>query len=91
MSFINPCHRSLAYGDGHIQDDGQLGQVVRVVGDDGLEGGFGHHHWVNVGAAGCVRCGRETSGREHLAEDRDARRGVAEDHRPAHAPDLVLA
>jgi len=34
MSFINPCHRSLAYGDGHIQDDGQLGQVVRVVGDD---------------------------------------------------------
>ena len=34
MSFINPCHRSLAYGDGHIQGDGQLGQVVRVVGDD---------------------------------------------------------
>ena len=27
MSFINPCHRSLAYGDGHIQGDGQLGQV----------------------------------------------------------------
>ena len=22
MSFINPCHRSLAYGDGHIQGDG---------------------------------------------------------------------
>ncbi|AJY71337.1 MAG: hypothetical protein KUA37_08705 [Desulfomicrobium sp.] len=34
MSFINPCHRGLAYGDGHIQGDGQLGQVVRVVGDD---------------------------------------------------------
>ena len=34
MSFVNPCHRSLAYGDGHIQGDGQLGQVVRVVGDD---------------------------------------------------------
>ena len=34
MSFINPCHRGLAYGDGHIQGDGQLGQIVRVVGDD---------------------------------------------------------
>ncbi|MGD8834280.1 MAG: hypothetical protein PVI54_05645 [Desulfobacteraceae bacterium] len=34
MAFINPCHRGLAYGDGHIQGDGQLGQVVRVVGDD---------------------------------------------------------
>ena len=34
MSFINPCHRSLAYGDGHIQGDGQLGQVVRIVGND---------------------------------------------------------
>ena len=34
MSFINPCHRRLAYGAGHIQGDGQLGQVVRVVGDD---------------------------------------------------------
>ena len=33
MSFINPCHRSLAYGDGHIQGDGQLGQMVRVVGN----------------------------------------------------------
>jgi hypothetical protein len=34
MPFINPCHRRLAYGDGHIQGDGQLGQVVRIVGDD---------------------------------------------------------
>jgi hypothetical protein len=34
MAFINPCHRGLAYGDGHIQDNSQLGQVVRVVGDD---------------------------------------------------------
>ena len=34
MALINPCHRGLAYGDGHIQGDGQLGQVVRVVGDD---------------------------------------------------------
>jgi hypothetical protein len=34
MAFINPCHRGLAYGDGHIQGDGQLGQVVRVAGDD---------------------------------------------------------
>jgi hypothetical protein len=34
MAFINPCHRGLAYGDGHIQGAGLLGQVVRVVGDD---------------------------------------------------------
>ncbi len=34
MSFINPCHRGLAYGDGYMQGDGQLGQVVRVVGND---------------------------------------------------------
>ena len=34
MALINPCHRGLAYGDGHIQGGGQLGQVVRVVGDD---------------------------------------------------------
>ena len=34
MAFINPCHRGLAYGDGHIQGKGKLGQVVRVSGDD---------------------------------------------------------
>ena len=34
MSFINPCHRGLAYGDGHIQGDGELGQVVTIVGND---------------------------------------------------------
>ena len=34
MSFINPNHRGLAYGDGYMQGDGQLGQVVTVVGND---------------------------------------------------------
>jgi len=34
MAFINPTHRGLAYGDGYLRGDGQLGQVVRVVGDD---------------------------------------------------------
>ena len=34
MSFINPIHRGLAYGDGYLLGDGQLGQVVRIVGDD---------------------------------------------------------
>ena len=34
MSFINPCHRGLAYGDGYMQGDGALGQVVRLAGDD---------------------------------------------------------
>lgn len=34
MSFINPNHRGLAYGDGHMQGDGMLGQVVRIAGDD---------------------------------------------------------
>ena len=34
MSFINPCHRGLAYGDGYMQGEGQLGQVVRVAGND---------------------------------------------------------
>ena len=42
MALINPCHRGLAYGDGHIQGDGQLGQVVRVVGDDLFFGQFDH-------------------------------------------------
>ena len=34
MAFINPCHRGLAYGDGYMQGDGALGQVVKVVGSD---------------------------------------------------------
>ena len=34
MPYINPNHRGLAYGDGYMQGDGQLGQVVRIVGDD---------------------------------------------------------
>ncbi len=34
MPFINPNHRGLAYGDGYLQGDGQLGQVVRIVGND---------------------------------------------------------
>jgi hypothetical protein len=31
---INPCHRGLAYGDGHIQGAGALGQVVSIAGND---------------------------------------------------------
>jgi hypothetical protein len=34
MSFINPCHRGLSYGDGHMQGAGALGQVVRIAGND---------------------------------------------------------
>jgi hypothetical protein len=34
MAFINLNHRGLAYGDGYLQGDGQLGQVVRIVGND---------------------------------------------------------
>ena len=34
MPFINPCHRGLAYGDGHIQGAGALGQVVSIAGND---------------------------------------------------------
>jgi len=34
MSFINPNHRGLAYGDGYMQGGGELGQVVTVVGND---------------------------------------------------------
>ena len=34
MPFINPCHRGLAYGDGHIQGEGALGQVVAITGND---------------------------------------------------------
>jgi len=34
MPYINPNHRGLAYGDGYMQGDGQLGQVVKIAGDD---------------------------------------------------------
>ena len=34
MAFLNPNHRGLAYGDGYMQGDGQLGQVVKIVGND---------------------------------------------------------
>ena len=34
MGFINPCHRGMAYGDGYMQGEGSLGQLVKVVGDD---------------------------------------------------------
>ncbi len=34
MPYINPNHRGLAYGDGYMQGDGQLGQVVTLVGND---------------------------------------------------------
>jgi hypothetical protein len=34
MPYVNPNHRGLAYGDGHIQGDGAAGQVVRIVGND---------------------------------------------------------
>ena len=34
MSFINPNHRGVAYGDGHMQSAGTLGQVVKIVGSD---------------------------------------------------------
>ena len=34
MPFLNPSHRGLAYGDGHMQGDGAIGQAVRVAGND---------------------------------------------------------
>lgn len=34
MALINSCHHGLAYGDGYMQGDGQLGQVVRLTGND---------------------------------------------------------
>jgi len=34
MAFINPAHRGLAYGDGYMQGDGALGQLVKIVGND---------------------------------------------------------
>ena len=40
MSFINPCHRGLAYGDGYMQGDGQLGHLVSLAGNDLFEMGI---------------------------------------------------
>ena len=34
MAFINAAHRGLAYGDGYLQGDGELGQLVKVAGND---------------------------------------------------------
>lgn len=34
MSFLNPCHRGLAYGDGYMQGAGTTGQIVRLIGND---------------------------------------------------------
>ena len=34
MPFIYSAHRGLAYGDGYLQGDGALGQVVKLVGAD---------------------------------------------------------
>ncbi len=34
MAFINAAHRGLAYGDGYMQGDGELGQLVKVAGND---------------------------------------------------------
>ncbi len=34
MSYLNPDHRGLAYGDGYMQDAGSCGQFVKLVGDD---------------------------------------------------------
>jgi len=34
MSFLNPCHKGLAYGDGHMQGDGQTAHIVKIAGND---------------------------------------------------------
>ena len=34
MAFINAAHRGLAYGDGYLQGDGELGQLVKIAGND---------------------------------------------------------
>ena len=34
MSFLNPNHRGLAYGDGYLQGAGTCGQFVKLVGND---------------------------------------------------------
>lgn len=34
MAYLTPNHRGYAYGDGYLQGDGKLGQVVKVVGSD---------------------------------------------------------
>lgn len=34
MSYLNPNHRGLAYGDGYMQGAGSCGQFVKLVGND---------------------------------------------------------
>ena len=34
MAYINPAHRGIAYGDGYMQGEGSLGQLVKIVGND---------------------------------------------------------
>lgn len=34
MSYLNPCHPGLAYGDGVMQGAGLAGQFVKLIGDD---------------------------------------------------------
>jgi hypothetical protein len=34
VPFLNPNHRGLAYGDGYMQGEGKLGQIVKIVGND---------------------------------------------------------
>ncbi len=37
MSFIYSSHQGLPYGDGYLQGEGQIGQVVRLIGNDLFE------------------------------------------------------
>lgn len=34
MPYLNPSHRGTAYGDGYMQGEGKLGQLVKLVGND---------------------------------------------------------
>jgi hypothetical protein len=34
VPYLNPSHRGTAYGDGYMQGEGKLGQVVKLVGND---------------------------------------------------------
>ena len=34
MPYLNPSHRGIAYGDGYMQGEGKLGQLVKLVGND---------------------------------------------------------
>jgi len=34
MGYINAAHRGIAYGDGYLQGDGELGQLVKIAGND---------------------------------------------------------